>query len=501
MNKNNILKCLLASALTMGAATSCDQLDSEVFDSYNTSVFPKTEKDVNSLLVGGVYAPFRNNMFEGLFSCNNRGVQIYNDMCTDLGDCEWEDVYWYDLINVNFNTNQVEGPPLIYRNNINGVTRMTNIIRTIERMDAISEENKGKLIAQARCGRGWLVYILYDMFGGIQFITDEALANPAQNIITPRSSAEETSRFAEEDLLYAATHLPATIPHGSGDYGRFTAGAAYTVLMHLYMYDKRWADAARIGRELMKPEYGYDLIPEFKDVFTLQNEGNKETIWACVEDQGIQTQLWLSAVLSPICPTTNPNIVKWSGYRLPWQFVHSFEPGDKRMDVILTSVTSSAGITYSESNPRKYMDKGAYPVKYGEDPEDTGSGSAIDWIVLRYADVLTLQAEALAREAGLVTAEAVELLNRVRNRAGLCSYSTSDFGSLEAFLDAVLEERGHELWFEGWRRSDLVRHDKFVAYAKLYKKSRTAAPHHVLFPIPQEIINEGRGLVVQNPGY
>lgn len=375
MNKNNILKCLLASALTMGAATSCDQLDSEVFDSYNTSVFPKTEKDVNSLLVGGVYAPFRNNMFAGLFSCNNRGVQIYNDMCTDLGDCEWEDVYWYDLINVSFNTNQVECPPLIYRNNINGVTRMTNIIRTIERMDVISEENKGKLIAQARCGRGWLVYIR------------------------------------------------------------------------------------------------------------------------------IQTQLWLSAVLSPICPTTNPNIVKWSGYRLPWQFVHSFEPGDKRMDVILTSVTSSAGSTYSESNPQKYMDKGAYPVKYGEDPEDTGSGSAIDWIVLRYADVLTLQAEALAREAGLVTAEAVELLNRVRNRAGLRSYSTSDFGSLEAFLDAVLEERGHELWFEGWRRSDLVRHDKFVAYAKLYKKSRTAAPHHVLFPIPQEIINEGRGLVVQNPGY
>ena len=121
--------------------------------------------------------------------------------------------------------------------------------------------------------------------------------------------------------------------------------------------------------------------------------------------------------------------------------------------------------------------------------------------MLRYADVLTLQAEALARNANSVTQEAVDLLNMVRQRAGIPTYKVGDFGSLESFLNAVLTERGHELYFEGWRRSDLIRHGKFIAYAKLYKKSRTAAPHHVLFPLPQEIINEGRGLVVQNDGY
>ena len=120
---------------------------------------------------------------------------------------------------------------------------------------------------------------------------------------------------------------------------------------------------------------------------------------------------------------------------------------------------------------------------------------------MRYADVLTLQAEALARAAGGVTENAVQLLNRVRTRAGLKAYRLGDFGSLDSFLNAVLEERGHELFFEGWRRSDLIRHGKFIAYAKLYKKSRTAQPHMVLFPLPQEIINEGRGQVLQNPGY
>lgn len=500
MKTKNIAICLLT--VTAGlCSVSCQELNSEIYDAYNTSVFPKSEEDVEALLVGGVYAPFRSNQFEGLFCCSNRGVQIYNDMCTDLGDCSWQDVYWFDLINVNFNTNQLEGPPLIYRNNISGLTRMTNIIRTIEGMTTIPQDKKDKLIAQARCGRGWLGYILYDMFGGIQIVTEEALANPAENIIVPRSSDAETSKFIEEDLLFAARHLPATIPYGSNDYGRFTAGAAYTVLMHLYMHDGRWADAVEVGKELMKSEYGYDLVSDYKDIFTLENEGNKETIWACVEDHGINTQLWLSEVLPTVYPTTNSNIQKWGGYKMPWQFVDSFEAGDRRLNVIATEFTSVSGVTYNQQSPGQYMQKGAYPVKYGEDPQDTGSGSAIDLIVLRYADVLTLQAEALARSGGAVTAEAVGLLNRVRNRAGLDSYTVADFGGLDSFLDAVLTERGHELWFEGWRRSDLVRHGKFVAYAKLYKKSRTAAPHHVLFPLPQEIINEGRGLVLQNPGY
>ena len=499
---NRFIYALVACAGLLGS-TACTDLTSNVYSSYNSSVFPKNEEDVNALLVGGVYAPFRSNMFEGLFCTSNRGVQIYNDMCTDMGDCRWQDVYWFDLINVNFNANPTdgEGPSLIYRNNISCLSRMTNIIKTVKEMSSISEENKNKLLAQAYCGRGWLAYILYDMFGRIQIPTEESLSNPAANIIVPRSTDEETVKYIEDNLLEAAKYLPKTIPYGDADYGRFTAGAAYTILMHLYMHEQRWADAVEVGNELMKPDYGYQLVPDYKDIFTLENEGNKETIWACTEDRCINIQLWLSEVLPSSYPRKNPNIQTWSGYRMPWQFYHTYEPGDRRLLTIAGEYTSSAGVLYNEANPRGVLDKGALPIKYGEDPEDTGSGSAIDYIVLRYADVLTLQAEALARKANSVTQEAVDLLNMVRNRAKIPLYKVGDFGSLESFLNAVLTERGHELYFEGWRRSDLIRHGKFIAYAKLYKKSRTAAPHHVLFPLPQKIINEGRGLVIQNEGY
>ena len=497
---NKFIYVLAACAGLLGS-TACTDLNSNVYSAYNTSIFPQNEEDVNALLVGGVYAPFRSNMFEGLFCTSNRGVQIYNDMCTDLGDCRWQDVYWFDLINVNFNTNHKEGAPLIYRNNISCLSRMSNIIKTVKEMNSISEANKTKLLAQAYCGRGWLAYILYDMFGRIQIPTEESLNNPAENIIVPRSTDEGTVKYIEDNLLEAVKYLPKTIPYGNADYGRFTAGAAYTILMHLYMHEQRWAEAVEVGNELMKPDYGYQLVPDYKDIFTLENEGNKETIWACTEDHGINIQLWLSEVLPSTYPTKNPKIQKWNGYRIPWQFYHSYEQGDRRLLTICGQYYSKTGVLYNEANPRGVFDKGALPIKYGEDPKDTGSGSSIDYIVLRYADVLTLQAEALARKANSVTQEAVDLLNMVRQRAGIPTYKVGDFGSLESFLDAVLTERGHELYFEGWRRSDLIRHGKFIAYAKLYKKSRTAAPHHVLFPLPQKIINEGRGLVIQNDGY
>ena len=49
--------------------------------------------------------------------------------------------------------------------------------------------------------------------------------------------------------------------------------------------------AVECGRELMKPEYGYRLMDNYKDIFTLENEGNAETIWACVCSPSVNQQM------------------------------------------------------------------------------------------------------------------------------------------------------------------------------------------------------------------
>ena len=64
-------------------------------------------------------------------------------------------------------------------------------------------------------------------------------------------------KFIEDDMNAAIAVLPATYKVSDTNYGRFTKGLAYTVLMKLYMHEKNWAKAIECGRELMKPEYGY----------------------------------------------------------------------------------------------------------------------------------------------------------------------------------------------------------------------------------------------------
>ena len=212
-------------------------------------------------------------------------------------------------------------------------------------------------------------------------------------------------------------------------------------------------------------------------------------------------QLWLAHVLSSQYPTKNESIQKWGGYRVLWDFYHTFDKNDKRLEVLVGEFVGTDGALYNEENPGTVLQTGAMPVKYGEDPAATGEESQVDWIVYRYADVLTLLSEAIVRQNNAVTEEALDLLNQVRTRAGIPAYTLSDIKDVQDFLDKVLEERGHELWFEGARRTALIRHGKYIEYARKYRNSVTAQDYMNLMPLPQSVINESKGQVIQNPGY
>ena len=211
--------------------------------------------------------------------------------------------------------------------------------------------------------------------------------------------------------------------------------------------------------------------------------------------------MWHAHVLSSQYPTKNPNIQKWGGYRVTWNFYHTFDPADKRLEVLVGDFVGTDGKHYTEADPAPVLVKGAMPVKYGEDPNSTSEDSQIDWIVYRYADVLTLRAEALVRAGKDITQEALDCLNAVHTRAGLTAYKKEDFTNVNDFLDKVLLERGHELWFEGARRTDLIRYGKYIEYARTYKGSTTAQNYMNVMPLPQSVIDESKGKIAQNPEY
>lgn len=490
------MKRILYLLVICFSLSSCFDLDPEMYDVINPGIFPQNEADARAMVVASAYSPFRDNAYNGIFNSGN-GIHVVSEMTTDAAICSWGSAVWSDL-RMHSWTPSHEYIGLEYTRYAKNISAMTLTLERIKNVP-MSEESRALMTAELRCGRGWLAFLLYDFFGPIPIPSLEQLQNPLKEEIVARPTKEWMVEFIETDLKEAAKVLPARVD--ASKYGSFTRGLANTVLMKLYMHEGRWADAVSVGRELMKGEYGYALMQDsYKDIFSLENEGNSEIIWASVCDRAGNMQNWMAHALPSQFPTKNPSISKWGGYKVPWAFYNTFEAGDKRLESIVGEYVGNDGVLYNQENPGSELQLGAIPVKVGEDPEDNGDQSGVDWVVYRYADVLTLLAEAIVRNGHTVTQEAVDLLNTVRIRAGIRSYVLSDFSGEEAFLDKVLLERGHELCFENCRRSDLIRHGKFIQYAR-DRGSVTTKEEYVLMPLPQSVIYEGKGIILQNPGY
>jgi hypothetical protein len=477
---------------------SCTNLESEMYNTINPGIFPQNQNDADALVIAAAYAALGGDPWGGMVRSNYTGVQTVGELLTDIGDIEWAGLGLPDLQNVNLTVNSslVTGIYTYQRE----ISRMTLTLERIAGVD-MPQSVKERLNAELHCGKGWVGFLLYDWYGPVQIAPLEVLQDPLNEEVLPRLSKEEMVSFIETELKEAIKGLPANYVKGDANYGRYTRGLAYTVLMKLYMHEGDWAKAEECGRELMKPEYGYALAPEYEDVFTFENEKNAEIIWAVQSSQSRAMSQWPAHTLPSMYPTENPKITKWSGFRVPWAFYHTFDPADKRLKVLVGEFEGTDGVLYNEENPGIILDKGAIPVKYGEDPTSTGAGSQVDWIIYRYADVLTALSEVIVRRGNAVTQEAIDLLNTVRIRAGITPYTMADFSGVDDFLDKVLLNRGQELWWEGQRRPDLIRHGKFVEFARKYKGSTTAQDFMMLMPIPQGVINEGKGIVIQNPGY
>ena len=126
------------------------------------------------------------------------------------------------------------------------------------------------------------------------------------------------------------------------------------------------------------------------------------------------------------------------------------------------------------------------------------TASSNDWIIYRYADVLLLRAEAL-NNLDPLHAEAIELINAVRGRSDARLIKGADFASGSDLNAFILDERFRELFMEGHRREDLIRHGSYLSEAARRGASYTDETR-LLFPIPQWAINEN-SKIKQNPGY
>ncbi|MEN0048641.1 MAG: RagB/SusD family nutrient uptake outer membrane protein [Bacteroidota bacterium] len=214
----------------------------------------------------------------------------------------------------------------------------------------------------------------------------------------------------------------------------------------------------------------------------------------------------------------------WSGYATLSDFYDTFEEGDSRLGGAYNSITnpytSSTGVNagfligqqFDEKGNEIFARDGVTPVNFTREVDlkvngevegirvlkyipdftegvDNADNPGNSMVLLRYGDVLVNKAEALFRAGDVAGAEAV--INDLR---------TIRFGKdapLTLTLETLLEERGRELYWEGWRRNDLVRFGKFLDE---WQEKPTTSSEKVLFPIPTTAILANPNLN-QNPGY
>ncbi len=491
---------ILGALFALGSCT--DDLEYINYADINPSNFPKSETDVD-LLVNECYRIFRTSSSGNIHSTGSIRGLMFIDGTTGIlsrptGNQLKAAIHDYNPTDVAFTR--------YYDEFYNHISLITMTIDMIEQMD-VSNTKKEQAIAEIRFLRGYLAYVLFDLFGPIVIAPLEILKSPLKEEPLARLGYDEMVAFIEQDLEYAWENLP----HPSEtEYGKVSSGLAKMILIRLDLHEKRWEKVIQHANDIIALNY-YALENDYLKMWRVDGAiDSKEVIWAIPCDyQGRNFNEWHYAAL----PNSFAKLVGMektipfgtSGSQgSTWWFYDSFDKEDVRKTNLITEFVGRDGNIYNRENPdpTQRLLYGPLPMKFDLDADRPSGSSSVDVVLYRYADVLLSKAEALANLKGAPDQESVDLVNIIRRRAGIKEIQLSGYQSLVAFNDMILMERGHEFWCEnGQYRADLIRHDKYVSRCIELTGSTYTGKHRELFPFSLARIAEGKGKFLQNPGY
>lgn len=353
-----------------------------------------------------------------------------------------------------------------------GIARCNAILSRIDAAD-FGDAAKNQIKGEALFLRSLFYYNMAVIFGNIPIQLEEVSSPNAELNQVP--AAQIYSQIAA-DLETAQGLLPPS--YSGANVGRATSGAANALLGKVYLTAGDNGSAETALRRVVDSGV-YELVPDYADIWGVENENNIESVFEVqFKAGGIGEGSGFTDFFFPgtIAGTGDGNIPQ-----LPTEdVVNAYEAGDERLDKSLNEdYVDNAGDTIDQD----------WVIKYESTPF-----SALDadnnWIVIRYADVLLMLAEAIGESV-----EAYDLINEVRDRAGLGDISAATPGTFE---DKLLQERRVELAYENHRWPDLLRFGK----AKEVVSAQLGVPESkvtLLFPIPQREIDVAPDEIVQNP--
>jgi len=482
------IKIKYIATLTLIMVFSCgdDFIDVEP-QAASSDTFFNTEEDYQSALVAA-YDPLHStylNVIMGEIASDN--TLCGGESATDVPG--WQEID--DMIHTPTNSNLRDLWSWMY----GGINR-TNFI--MEFQNNIEFPNKNSVLAQTRFLRAYYSFELVKWFGDIPYVVDRRFVLGEEFSINRTPKAEVYAQM-EEDLIFAADNLTYTAPES----GRVTKGAAQALLGKVYLYQDKFAESASVLQDVIT-NGPYDLVEDYTTMFENDNENNIESVFEVQysDQEGasfdcLQCSEGNVAVgFNGIRNYTGPVFESGFSFNVPVEeVVSAFEDGDERKDVAILDIDAWAadtGATFAVG----YEHTGYYNRKYISRQGDLNTGDANltnpnNYRAIRFADVLLMAAEALNR-GGLGDMQALQYLNRVRNRANLLDVNVSGTN----LTNAIYKERRVELVGEGHRFFDLVRTGRASQEIDGFQSGK-----HEVFPIPLIELQLAGNNWDQNLGY
>ncbi|POY37402.1 RagB/SusD family nutrient uptake outer membrane protein [Solitalea longa] len=364
--------------------------------------------------------------------------------------------------------------------------------------------------AEARFLRAFQYWVLIDLFGNVPFVDENS---PLGANLPPQKDRITLFKYVESELKAIESLLkePRT-----NEYGRADKAAAWALLARLYLNaevytgDAKYAEAAVYANKVISA--GYILTPKYKNLFVADNNVvAKNEIILSINYDGAKTQsyggttfLVNGSVGADMDKTISGTSAGWGGHRttknLPKLFENPLNSADKRAMFV-----DNAG---EEINNVLVFSQGYASIKFKNikadgtfSPNMNLGYSDTDFPLFRLGEMYLIVAEAAVR-AGNQTA-AVNAVNVLRARA----FESQTEGKLTSIsLPQILDERSRELYWEGFRRTDLIRFHQFVEGTYLWPWKGGAATgssvesHRILYPIPSDEISANPN-IIQNKNY
>lgn len=483
------LKIYFVAALAC-LMSSC--LDSELYTNIVVDDFFKTESDAQAYL-NGVYGGFRDRSARCYIPAGEYAYQMLNEVAG---------------ANLIFGPGSQKGEQLLMEKAEWGVDLYVSPSLWTDLYMGISRANIGvdnlknqpmtpvieQFIAETRVIRAWLYADLVYLYGDVPFITTskfDLMSKPE------RTSQSEVINFCINEIKESADKLPDS--YQAKDYGRLTKWGAKAKLCKIYLEAKMWKECADLADEIITKS-PHKMVVDYKKLWGVENEKNSEFLFVI---PSLPPRYQHSAYAAHFQPADYLNedgtVIGWDYYRATWAFYDSFDAADLRRTDLLTSYNAKtkAGVVVKQVG--RGVGEGPIPNKFPMDPAHVDWTEGTDIVLLRLPDIILARAEAL-NELNGSNQTSIDLINMVRERAfGNANHNLelANYSSKEALRAAILQERGWELFLEGYNRRDLIRQGVYVETMK-GKGSKNVSESQLLLPIPQSELTMNPNLT-QNP--